>query len=275
MSRGMEREAVIQVSGAAAAEIMIEAARGCVWCGAHPKNIGPWCCPRRSGLVAAALARPRAWRTLAETRATHTRRRLSGALRRPMLAWVASSGQPARESTGPPAHNSLRDASLPLQPCMPAPAPTYHRTHASTAWLPARKGFRGRHRQHPRHGTAKLPPITACPLEPTPRPFALLNDRPRQRMRGASTLDVTTAPPKEGSKAFPFSFSRDPPEQTRRAAGELSDATLHVPVKLDTLRLRKSLGSALVVGRPSSPPHDALQRPVPLSSTSSAFSLRL
>ena len=181
----------------------------------------------------------------------------------------------ADRPAGPPPHNSLRDASLPLQPCMPAPAPTYHRTHASTAWLPARKGFRGRHRQHPRHGTAKLPPITACPLEPTPRPFALLNDRPRQRMRGASTLDVTTAPPKEGSKAFPFSFSRDPPEQTRRAAGELSDATLHVPVKLDTLRLRKSLGSALVVGRPSSPPHDALQRPVPLSSTSSAFSLRL
>ena len=72
------------------------------------------------------------------------------------------------------------------------PRPPYHRTHAPTARLPARKGFRGRHRQHPRHGTAKLPPITACPLEPTPRPFALLNDRPRQRMRGASTLDVTT-----------------------------------------------------------------------------------
>ena len=49
-----------------------------------------------------------------------------------------------------------------------------------------------RHRQHLPHGTAKLPPITACPLEPTPRPFALLNDRARQRMRGASTLDVTT-----------------------------------------------------------------------------------
>ena len=72
------------------------------------------------------------------------------------------------------------------------PRPPYHRTHAPTARLPARKGSRGRHRQHPRHGTAKLPPITACPLEPTPRPFALLNDRPRQRMRGASTLDVTT-----------------------------------------------------------------------------------
>ena len=50
----------------------------------------------------------------------------------------------------------------------------------------------GRHREHPRHGTAKLPPITACPLEPTPRPFAPLNDRARQRMRAASTLDVTT-----------------------------------------------------------------------------------
>ena len=73
-----------------------------------------------------------------------------------------------------------------------ARAPPYHRTHAPTARLPARKGSRGRHRQHPRHGTAKLPPITACPLEPTPRPFALLNDRARQRMRGASTLDVTT-----------------------------------------------------------------------------------
>ena len=60
--------------GSAAAEIMIEAARCCVWCGAHPKNIGPWRCPRRSGLVAAALARSRAWRTLAENR---TRRRLS------------------------------------------------------------------------------------------------------------------------------------------------------------------------------------------------------
>ena len=46
--------------------------------------------------------------------------------------------------------------------------------------------------EHPRHGTAKLPPITACPLEPTPRPFAPLNDRARQRMRAASTLDVTT-----------------------------------------------------------------------------------
>ena len=72
------------------------------------------------------------------------------------------------------------------------PRAPYHRTHAPTARLPARKGSRGRHRQHPRHGTAKLPPITACPLEPTPRPFALLNDRARQRMRGASTLDVTT-----------------------------------------------------------------------------------
>ena len=72
------------------------------------------------------------------------------------------------------------------------PRPPYHRTHAPTARLPARKGSRGRHRQHPRHGTAKLPPITACPLEPTPRPFAPLNDRARQRMRAASTLDVTT-----------------------------------------------------------------------------------
>ena len=63
---------------------------------------------------------------------------------------------------------------------------------------PRRRGSRparalgGRHREHPRHGTAKLPPITACPLEPTPRPFAPLNDRARQRMRAASTLDVTT-----------------------------------------------------------------------------------
>jgi len=64
--------------------------------------------------------------------------------------------------------------------------------------MPRRRGSRparalgGRHREHPRHGTAKLPPITACPLEPTPRPFAPLNDRARQRMRAASTLDVTT-----------------------------------------------------------------------------------
>ena len=29
-------------------------------------------------------------------------------------------------------------------------------------------------------------------MEPTPRPFAPLNDRARQRMRAASTLDVTT-----------------------------------------------------------------------------------
>jgi len=195
MSRGMEREAVIQVSGAAAAEIMIEAARGCVWCGAHPKNIGPWRCPRRSGLVAAALARSRAWRTLAETRATHTRRRLSGALRRPMLAGLRRAsieyrvarlrspiGRPARRHTTAYETPRCRYNHACQRPC-----PPYHRTHAPTARLPARKGSRGRHRQHPRHGTAKLPPITACPLEPTPRPCA--PQRPGAAPAHAGRLD--------------------------------------------------------------------------------------
>jgi len=164
MSRGMEREAVIQVSGAAAAEIMIEAARGCVWCGAHPKNIGPWRCPRRSGLVAAALARSRAWRTLAETRATHTRRRLSGALRRPMLAGLrrasiessSSPGPIADRPAGPPPHNSLRDASLPLQPCMPAPAPPVPPDTCPDGAAPGPQGLSGAPppAPAPRHGEA-------------------------------------------------------------------------------------------------------------------------
>ena len=145
MSRGLEREAVIQVSGAAAAEIMIEAARGCVWCGAHPKNIGPWRCPRRSGLVAAALARSRAWRTLAETRATHTRRRLSGALRRPMLAGlrrasIESSSSPGsdRRSAGRPAATQQPTRRLVAATTMHASA----RAPRTTGHMPRRRGSR-------------------------------------------------------------------------------------------------------------------------------------
>ena len=144
MSRGMEREAVIQVSGAAAAEIMIEAARGCVWCGAHPKNIGPWCCPRRSGLVAAALARSRAWRTLAETRATHTRRRLSGALRRPMLAWVASGQHEHRVRPAPIARVD-RPAATQQPTRRLVAATTMHasaRAPRTTGHMPRRRGSR-------------------------------------------------------------------------------------------------------------------------------------
>ena len=106
--------------------------------------------------------------------------------------WQAGSGlqlarRPARQHT-----TAYETPRCRYNHACQRPRPPYHRTHAPTARLPARKGSRGRHRQHPRHGTAKLPPITACPLEPTPRPFALLNDPARQRMRAASTLDVTT-----------------------------------------------------------------------------------
>ena len=145
--------------GSAAAEIMIEAARGCVWCGAHPKNIGPWRCPRRSGLVAAALTRSRAWRTLAETgqgagspssRRPDERERLPApGLRRLKITRSSLPGAPAHKPTRRLVAATTMHTSAPVPPdtlicpdgAAPGPQGLWGGATASTR-ATARRSFR-------------------------------------------------------------------------------------------------------------------------------------